>query len=443
MKESLFPKLLKPLDAFLPAHLDASVEASVFYRARIVIATNIISFFIITLLWGAVYFLNISHFIHIGILFSGLILIVHMYYLKSQTDFKFFEKKLFISAVLQVLMLDIVVYLTSYSSGLGIFGAIWLLPIFLMIAFYFRTYFSFYFAVVNFLIFIGISLFKLDSLNDPVKRYLNFSIVFFVFFCLILAFCFIMTFIFVALNEHLQREVLKQKDLLLESAKFQSLGKMASNLAHDINNPLFTIQGKLHQIRNLLSRDQLDLEKCDNIVENIETTILKLSQIVKGISTFAREGRGDQMISIKVSELIENNLALAIDRIKNSGIELEIIDHPTAQIICYPSFISQVVLNLLNNAIDALEFASTKEIKVKIYSDQSWIFIEVWDSGIGVASELEEKIFEPFFTTKTFGNGTGLGLSISKGLVEVHEGKLSYERSELYTKFIVQLPTYE
>jgi C4-dicarboxylate-specific signal transduction histidine kinase len=349
-----------------------------------------------------------------------------------------------IGATVQILVITLMVYLTAFSEmGMGFFGLIWLLPVFLMMAFYYNTRSSFYFALGNFSLFLVISYYKFDHFYDPMKTLHNFSIVYFVFLAIVIAFAYMMAFLFVHLSEELQREVVKQRDLLVENAKFQSLGKMASNLAHDINNPLFTIQGKLHQMRNLLSRDQLDLERCDQIVESVEATLLKLSQIVKGISTFAREGRGDQMISISIEELIESNLAVAIDRIKNSGIELEIQIDPKLKLICYPSFISQVLLNLLNNAIDALETSPIKKIGVYAYTEKNWIHIKVTDSGAGVPKDFEKKIFDPFFTTKTFGKGTGLGLSISKGLVEVHEGELLYERTEQKTHFIVRLPNYE
>jgi len=159
-------------------------------------------------------------------------------------------------------------------------------------------------------------IFEYPNILFPVYHNPNFNLIFVSFILGILTITYAQAILFVHLSEELQIEIVKQRDLLIESAKFQTLGKMASNLAHDINNPLFTIQGKLHQIRNLLSRDQLDLEKCDQIVDSAEQSILKLSQIVKGVSTFARQGRGDQMVSVKVSELIEGNLALAIDRIK-------------------------------------------------------------------------------------------------------------------------------
>jgi signal transduction histidine kinase len=149
------------------------------------------------------------------------------------------------------------------------------------------------------------------------------------------------------------------------------------------------------------------------------------------------------MVSIGVAELIESNLALALDRIKNLGIALDIQIDPNAHVICYPSFVSQVLLNLLNNAIDALENSEFKRIEVKAFVEKNWIHILVSDSGSGVSKDIESKIFDPFFTTKSFGKGTGLGLSISKGLIEVHEGELLYLRGDKLTSFVVKLPSYE
>lgn len=435
-------KLLRLSDIFLPSELAESVEAPLLYRGRIVVGSNLVSLFAAIALFIAVVVLNRPLMVLVGVGFTVLVLIAHLYLLKKPV--KNFERSLQVGATTQIMVISALIYLTAFSSkGMGVFGLVWLLPVFLMIAFYFSTRFSIYFAFFNFIFFLGMGYLKFEHFHEPLLLLPNFTSVFFIFLALVIAFAYMMAFLFVHLSEELQREVSKQRDLLVESAKFQSLGQMASNLAHDINNPLFTIQGKLHQMRNLLSRDQLDLEKCDKIVESIEGTLLKLSQIVKGISTFAREGRGDQMVSIGVAELIESNLALAIDRIKNSGIELELQIDPNSNLICYPSFISQVLLNLLNNAIDALENAPVKKIEVRAFAEKEWIYITVSDTGFGVPSEIEKKIFDPFFTTKTFGKGTGLGLSISKGLVNVHEGELLYERHDQKTTFIVKLPNFE
>jgi signal transduction histidine kinase len=434
--------LLRLLDIFLPAQFSEEVEVPLLYRGRVIVATNMMSLFAAGALLATTIALKSTAIIHIGVIISILTLIGHLYFLKKLL--RNFERNLLIGATIQVLVITGLIYLTAFSEkGMGFFGLIWLIPIFLMIAFYFNTRFSFYFGITNFIFFVGISYYKFGHFFDPIKILPNFSSVFYMFLVLVIVFAYLLAFLFVHLSEELQREVIKQRDLLVESAKFQSLGQMASNLAHDINNPLFTIQGKLHQMRNLLSRDQLDLDRCDQIVESVEITLLKLSQMVKGISTFAREGRGDQMVSIGVAELIESDLALAIDRIKNSGIELEIQIDPKATIICYPSFISQVILNLINNAIDVLETATIKKIKVRAFVEKRWIHIIISDTGAGVPKEIEKKIFDPFFTTKTFGKGTGLGLSISKGLVEVHEGELSYERVDNISNFIIRLPSYE
>lgn len=437
----MLKKLITTLDLFLPEQFSEVVEAPLHYRARVIAATTIISLLAMALLLIVCFMQDLSLGVYIAVVLCMLTFISHLYYLKIQV-FNF-ERNLLLGATLQVSVITFLVYLGVLSlDGMGFFGLLWLIPVFLMIAFYFNTRFSFYFALVNFGLYFAFSYFKFGPFLDLVILQPNFSKVFFLFLSLVMIVVYLLAFLFVHLNEELQREVLKQRDLLVESAKFQSLGQMASNLAHDINNPLFTIQGKLHQMRNLLSRDQLDLEKCDKIVESVEATILRLSQMVKGISTFAREGRGDQMVLISVGELIENNLALAMDRIKNLGIELEMQVDPQVKIICYPSFISQVLLNLLNNAIDALESSTVKKIEVQSFIDKDWIYITVSDTGPGVSKEFEKKIFEPFFTTKTVGKGTGLGLSISKGLVEVHEGQLSYERRGPKSVFQIRLPYY-
>lgn len=434
--------LLNLLDLFLPAHFFEAVEVPLLYRARVIVGTNLACLIVVAGLFVTVIAAQTSLFIYACLIFSFIAVIGNLYFFKNQV--RNYERNLLLVAAIQIAIVTGLIYLTAFSEqGMGFFGLIWLIPTFLMIAFYFNTRFSFYFALTNFILFLGISYYKYDLYFEPIKNIPKFSAVFHLFLVMVIVFTYLFAFFFVHLSEELQVEIVKQRDLLVESAKFQSLGQMASNLAHDINNPLFTIQGKLHQMRNLLSRDQLDLDKCDKIIEGVESTLFKLSQIVKGISTFAREGQGDQMVSISVAELIESNLALAIDRIKNSGIILEMQIDPGATIICYPSFISQVLLNLINNAIDALETAKVKKIEVRTINQGDWIHIIVSDTGAGVPKEYEHKIFDPFFTTKKFGKGTGLGLSISKGLVEVHEGELVYERGESLTNFVVKLPSYD
>ena len=440
----MFKDFLRCLDYFLPNQF-SEVNAQMKTKGRVIVATSVVSLLATLVGWVICLCFSFPLIVHLGIFFCVATYAGQLYYLKKLV-FNF-KKKLMVGASTQLILLTILVYLTSFSDkGLGFFSLIWLIPLILMSAFYFDSRSSFYFGLGQLVVFVSVCILKYPSFMDPVQRSPDFAIIYLLFLSTIVILSFALAFLFVYLSEDLQKEVLKQRDILHESAKFQSLGQMASNLAHDINNPLFAIQGKLHQIRNLLSHDQLDLNQCDRIIESVESSLLNLSQIVKGISTFAREGRGDQMVAVAVGELIKNNLSFAMDRISNFGISTKINIDSRFNIICYPSFLSQVLLNLLNNAIDAITINSMvnpKEIEVNAFLQNDWIYILISDTGAGVPKEFEHKIFDPFFTTKSLGKGTGLGLSISKGLVEVHDGELSYRRQDLKTIFEIKIPSYE
>lgn len=438
----MLKKLYLLLDFFLPEHVGEQVDIATVFRARSIIAAGILGIIVCTILFIGTTILEVPLFIRIGVLCSIIVFSTLNIFLKTRTTN--FEISLNVGAFLQISVLFLAIYASAFSAqGLGFFSLIWLIPLFLMSAFYFKPKYALVFFGVNVIVMATVINLLSYKFFVPIETVSNFKPLFLFYFLLVFVSCFLMSYLFVQLNEHLKEEIGKQKNLLLESAKFQSLGQMASNLAHDINNPLFTIQGKLHQIRNLFSHDELDLDKCDHIIEEVESTILRLSQIVKGISTFARQGHQDQMVSVSADELIRGIVLLGSDRIVQSGIAFDLKVAPDTRVICYPSYISQVLINLLNNAIDALENAEVKLIQVEAFATDKWIEIHIKDSGPGVASEIESKIFDSFFTTKKYGKGTGLGLSISKGLVETHEGLLKYHRTGNMTDFTVYLPTYE
>ncbi len=438
----MLKRLYQYLDFFLPAQLSDQVNIALLYQARLVVAANFCGVLIVTSLLLGATFLEMSVFFKIGILVSCLSLIGLIVFFKTRVvDF---ERQIVKVGLVQIIILFFTVYMTAFSpQGMGYFGLVWLLPVFLLNACYFKPKFSLTFFCFNLFFLALIMTQNYDRFMVPLSVVDNFSEMFIMFLSLVIIFCFFQAWLFVQLSFHLQLEIIKQQSFLIESAKYQSLGQMASNLAHDINNPLFIIQGKLHQMRNLLARDQLDLSSCDQIIESIESKILRLSQLVKGISTFARQGKGVQMLSVKMQDLIEGNLLMVDDRIKQSNIELTLDIIQNLNVICYPSFISQVLLNLLNNAIDALESAEVKKIEVAALKNNQWVEFHIRDSGKGITKEIEEKIFEPFFTTKKCGKATGLGLSISKGLVEAHDGELLLTRENGMTTLIVRLPSYE
>lgn len=438
----MLKKLYQLLDFFLPEHLSDQVEISTLFRARSVVAAGIVGITIVIFLLIGASFFDVSNLIRIGMFFSLIALTTLIVFLKTRTTN--FELSLNLGGSLQMLVLFAMVYSSAFSvKGMGFFGLIWLIPLFVMTAFYFRPIYGIICFLINMIVVAVVYGYFHDRFFYPLESVHNFKEIFLLYLSLVLISSSVLSYLFIQLNELLKTELARQKGQLMESAKFQSLGQMASNLAHDINNPLFTIQGKLHQIRNLFSQDQLDLDKCDQIIENVENTILRLSQIVKGISTFARQGHSDSMVSVSADELIRGIVLLGSDRIVQSGISFDLKIAPNTRVICYPSYISQVLINLLNNAIDALEHAEVKLIQVEVLSNEKWVEIHIKDSGPGVPREIESKIFDSFFTTKKYGKGTGLGLSISRGLVEVHEGELIYQRTGNMTDFVIKLPNYE
>lgn len=438
----MLKKIFVLLDFFLPSQISDQVDIATHFRARSVVGAGLLGILVVLFLFIGASVLDVSIFIRIGMFFSLVALITLVIFLK--TRIQDFQRSLYIGSFIQISVLFAAVYLSAFSDkGLGFFGLIWLIPLFLLTTFYFKPVHGPLFFLTNVLILLTISYYRHNSFYLPIESLANFKAVYLLYLFLVITSSYLLSYLFILLNGILKEELTKQKNLLLESAKFQSLGQMASNLAHDINNPLFTIQGKLHQIRNLFSQDQLDLEKCDNIIEDVEGTILRLSQIVKGISTFARQGHGDQMVSVSADELIRGIVLLGSDRIVQSGITFDIQVPPDIRVICYPSYISQVLINLLNNAIDALENSEVKLIQVQAVVEDKWIEIHIKDSGPGVSPAIESRIFDSFFTTKKYGKGTGLGLSISKGLIEIHEGNLKYQRIGNMTDFVVRLPSYE
>jgi C4-dicarboxylate-specific signal transduction histidine kinase len=108
---------------------------------------------------------------------------------------------------------------------------------------------------------------------------------------------------------------------------------------------------------------------------------------------------------------------------------------------CRPIQISQVILNLLNNASDALEFSSVRWIRLQVKQVAATVYISVTDSGPGISLSIQSRLMQPFATTKAPGRGTGLGLSLSKQMIEEHDGTLFVDWKSEATRFVIQLPS--
>ncbi len=228
---------------------------------------------------------------------------------------------------------------------------------------------------------------------------------------------------------------------LAHSAKMAALGEMSSGIAHEINNPLTVIQARAFQIQQLAEMKQLDPTKMIQISDSISKTADKIARIIKSLRSFSRDGSSDPIDLVPVRMLVEETLELCHVRLKGQGVLIDYSEVPeNLDIECRIIQLEQVLLNLINNAHDAI--LPLKEKWIRIGAAESADSIEIWviDSGHGIPKEILPQIMMPFFTTKEVNKGTGLGLSISQGLIKGHGGELFVDQSSPNTKFVIRLP---
>jgi C4-dicarboxylate-specific signal transduction histidine kinase len=190
----------------------------------------------------------------------------------------------------------------------------------------------------------------------------------------------------------------------------------------------------------LLTTKQLT-EKLDTI----DTTVNRIAKIVRSLKNLSRKSSNEKMESCLLRNIFQDVLALCDIGLKKNNIHLEIDKSNRLMdltISCYQIQFSQVLINIITNAIDAVEGQVNAWIKITLTEDNDNIFIHVKDSGPGIPNDHRSKIFDAFYTTKKLGKGTGLGLSISKNIMEAHEGDIYLAPLEEGSVFIIRLPKH-
>lgn len=263
--------------------------------------------------------------------------------------------------------------------------------------------------------------------------------------------------------EATNRELKETQKKLVHSAKMISLGELVAGVAHELNNPISFIYSNMSHLRDYssklielvrsasqepatLEKKKIDLE-FDYIVKDLPKLISSCEEgarrtrdIVLGLRNFSRIDES-QIKEVDIRDTIDTTLNLLQGEIKNR-IEIKKDYEPIPPIKCFASQLSQVFVNLLSNAIQAISGNGTIWIHVNlIKGKESWIQISIQDSGSGISADNVDKIFDPFFTTKGVGQGTGLGLSITYGIIQKHGGDIQVKSQlDVGTEFIIQLP---
>jgi PAS domain S-box-containing protein len=229
-------------------------------------------------------------------------------------------------------------------------------------------------------------------------------------------------------------EVKKLQQQIDQSEKLAVIGQLAAGVAHEIGNPLTSISS-IVQLLQRRANDGFVSEQLANIRSNID----RISKIVRELVDFSRPP-GQERLTIQITDIIKTAIGIVKFDKRVKAVQFETnLDKELPKINIVPDQLLQVFINILINALDAIE--GKGRIDVKSYHDKTNIFIEFQDNGCGMDKETMSKIFDPFFTTKEVGKGTGLGLSVSYGIIKKCDGDILVQ-SEVNkgSTFIIKLP---
>jgi PAS domain S-box-containing protein len=233
------------------------------------------------------------------------------------------------------------------------------------------------------------------------------------------------------------------REQMVASARLSALGMMAGGIAHEINNPLAIIHAMASDLVEMVEEEgSAPPETVMRKSAIIRETAGRIARIVKSLRRISREGSSDKLHPTRLVKILEETLEICRERFRANGVTLRLPDTvPDLSVACREVQIAQALLNLLQNAFDAVvDQQGERWVRLEVEARDDSVVISVTDNGPGIPLELRSRIMEPFFTTKEVGKGTGLGLSLSKTIAEEHGGKLEYGEENGHTRFSLVLP---
>lgn len=244
------------------------------------------------------------------------------------------------------------------------------------------------------------------------------------------------------LNKEITTLSKKIKDQSLQIAnvsKMASLGVLASGVTHEITNPLTIISMITVGVRSAIPN--ISHEKLAEKMEQIDSLVARAGKITRGLELFSRDSSDDPLKREKINDLIQSTLDVFANQIESNGVRLLVELSQNNEILCRAGEVSQSLLSLLSNALDALKNeCSDPWIKVSVSETSKTIILSVSNSGPCIDVGSIDKIMDPFYTTKNDKERAGLGLSTAYNIMKLHHGNLRVDRDSKNTKFDMIFP---
>jgi two-component system C4-dicarboxylate transport sensor histidine kinase DctB len=225
---------------------------------------------------------------------------------------------------------------------------------------------------------------------------------------------------------------------MVQAGKLAMLGQMAAGITHELNQPLTAIRAFADNASTYLARGQTT--QADNNLRHISAASARMGSIVGQLKGFARKSP-EAVAVVEVNRAIQDAALLLDSEFARHGVQLQLQLPEVLHVLGDTVRIEQVLINLLRNAMDAVEQAPEKAVRVVLEADAQQVRIRILDSGMGLPQEVVKHLFEPFFTTKATGMGLGLGLAISSSIVQAMNGHLEARNNpDCGAEFVVYIP---
>jgi len=237
------------------------------------------------------------------------------------------------------------------------------------------------------------------------------------------------------------RELQTAQDGLVHAARMAALGQMSAALAHEINQPLTALRMQLASQRLLL--DSGRSEAVREGLGQVEGLIERMAALTSHLKTFARKNPAGLPQRVRLNDVVEQALQLLAPRIRSEHVDILRQVPVDAWVSADAIRLEQVLINLFNNALDAMQDSAIRQLHIDCRRDAGVWRLSVADSGGGISAEHLDQVFEPFFTTKPVGQGLGLGLAVSYGILRDLGGSLAVRNDAQGAVFELQLPAAE